>query len=158
MRPTRRLPSFMLGQFQSTHPGRGATIAPIFKVPSLIVSIHAPRAGCDYRAIQQDGRDCVSIHAPRAGCDFIAGNLLYLFFLFQSTHPGRGATLYNHQKGQTQCFNPRTPGGVRLSSRCTTLGQDSFNPRTPGGVRHILLVVRTIIIVFQSTHPGRGAT
>ena len=36
-----------LYEFQSTHPGRGATIVYLSYLPPVSVSIHAPRAGCD---------------------------------------------------------------------------------------------------------------
>ena len=57
----------------------------------------------------------VSIHAPREGCDL---SILLLFTI-------------------NQCFNSRTPGGVRLSSA---------------------FVSDRILLLFQFTHPGRGAT
>ena len=52
-----------------------------------LVSIHAPREGCDYGVVLGHGWNIVSIHAPREGCDQtirINGNL-------------------------TNGFNPRTP-------------------------------------------------
>ena len=84
--------------------------------------------------------DCqfhISIHAPRVGCD---DDLLY--------HIAR--YLY---------FNPRTPGGVRLSDipSISTLIL-YFNPRTPGGVRRVAADAKEITKIFQSTHPGWGAT
>ena len=33
--------------FQFTHPGRGATLRVIARVVVMLVSIHAPREGCD---------------------------------------------------------------------------------------------------------------
>ena len=78
--------------FQSTHPVRGATTT-LGDSPKLcIISIHAPRAGCDRLCLLHRIRDarfqsthpvrgatyeqdiwrrprCISIHAPRAGCD-----------------------------------------------------------------------------------------
>ena len=64
-------PRFVLGDqvFQFTHPGRGAT-------------------GRDYIVI---ARALVSIHAPREGCDASLGYVV-LKDGFQFTHPGRGAT------------------------------------------------------------------
>ena len=102
--------------FQSTHPMRGATSTAT--VPSrvvmnfnprtpcgvrqvchprvddvLIISIHAPHAGCDLdiddaALIAFD----ISIHAPHAGCDFFVVLCHQLSSVFQSTHPMRGAT------------------------------------------------------------------
>ena len=79
----------------------------------------------------------ISIHAPREGCDYFGGygKLLYYDFnprtprgvrrgqefeispteQFQSTHPARGATYFYFDETKYQLnFNPRTPRGVRL--------------------------------------------
>ena len=79
-------------QFQFTHPGRGAT-APHKGVDGrMVVSIHAPREGCDWDVTVSNPKPKsfnsrtpggvrprplillsdlrhVSIHAPREGCD-----------------------------------------------------------------------------------------
>ena len=78
-------------------------------------------------------------------------------------------------------FNPRTPGGVRrkyisfalilypISIHAPRVGCDgiisaqvpsvaNFNPRTPGGVRPIYANGIIYDLIFQSTHPGWGAT
>ena len=102
------------GIFQSTHPVRGATVYIGETVCAEVISIHAPRAGCDYVFGVVCKPDDISIHAPRAGCDSTAA-------------PRDSAT--NH-------FNPRTPCGVRLIARKTTMCRR----------------------LFQSTHPVRGAT
>ena len=57
--------------------------------------------------------------------------------MFQFTHPGRGATLY--ELAQEDGFT-------------------GFNSRTPGGVRRVRRRWMTSILKFQFTHPGRGAT
>ena len=101
--------------------------------------------------------------------------------MFQSTHPGRGATPLSviPYRG-SYCFNPRTPGGVRLfrqlladvlfrfnprtpggvrrHNKSPLCSQRCFNPRTPGGVRHVRDLLQEEAGEFQSTHPGRGAT
>ena len=100
----------------------------------------------------------VSIHAPREGCD---RRRFYTLRNeeFQFTHPGRGATDHSLTTiGQEDCFNSRTPGGVRLqrdNTQSRALGVSihapregcdllydprgllsaGFNSRTPGGVR-----------------------
>ena len=78
--------------FQFTHPGRGATLPPLLSPPKALVSIHAPREGCD---IQGDSvylyPSPVSIHAPREGCDALPEGVQPAD-KFQFTHPGRGAT------------------------------------------------------------------
>ena len=56
-------------KFQSTHPGRGATGTLSFRHRQSEVSIHAPRAGCDWNETFCVFLSKVSIHAPRAGCD-----------------------------------------------------------------------------------------
>ena len=124
-------------QFQFTHPVRGATGAAANAAGVSIVSIHAPRAGCD--AAQHDNTtesrcfnsrtpcgvrhlpaylqhvtEYVSIHAPRAGCD----------------------TRQSKNKIPTRSFNSRTPCGVRQWDRMNYM-QDKM---------------------FQFTHPVRGAT
>ena len=55
------------------------------------VSIHAPREGCDEDFIQLANSRQVSIHAPREGCDPTIIRFL----------------------GSLGGFNSRTPGGVR---------------------------------------------
>ena len=39
-----------------------------------------------------DGHGIISIHAPREGCDSCSFRVLAFLFEFQSTHPVRGAT------------------------------------------------------------------
>ena len=124
--------------FQSTHPVRGATERFQVETPRNMISIHAPRAGCDSTLIAgwTDGayfnprtpcgvrhatappKDCraeISIHAPRAGCDLC---------------------VYSRKQGRRH-FNPRTPCGVRRDST---------------------ILDGLIVPPFQSTHPVRGAT
>ena len=59
----------------------------------MMVSIHAPREGCDLLATYIDSlKGFVSIHAPREGCDSKVGGIFSVCDEFQFTHPGRGAT------------------------------------------------------------------
>ena len=106
----------------------------------IVVSIHAPRAGCDLTHNYSLVAVRVSIHAPRAGCD--RG--------WRSCYPS------------SSCFNSRTPCGVRQEVReevsllggfqfthpvwgatsmpcCGRLRFICFNSRTPCGVRPQLL-------------------
>ena len=101
--------------FQFTHPGRGATwavfhflllsicfnsrtpggVRPIGVASSgvaTMVSIHAPREGCDDEVILLAEARVVSIHAPREGCDHDRLAIAGRDRRFQFTHPGRGAT------------------------------------------------------------------
>ena len=147
-------------RFQFTHPGRGATLRGASDRYEQLVSIHAPREGCDSIVLDIAWRysgfnsrtpggvrlstrsiramfAVVSIHAPREGCDRMCPQMMMLTFPFQFTHPGRGAT---------------------LSQILITLVSVCFNSRTPGGVRHEDYRNYTINFLFQFTHPGRGAT
>ena len=147
-----------------------------------IVSIHAPREGCDRRA----GRLCLRLRGFNSRTP---GGVRLLFDFcsntwckFQFTHPGRGATgCHRQQSSKDYSFNSRTPGGVRpsrspnqhnakdVSIHAPREGCDPapatnqpprqrFNSRTPGGVRRIRLNTCSRLILFQFTHPGRGAT
>ena len=146
--------------FQSTHPVRGATpaaaphnalpvnfnprtpcgVRPFFSrsaaFPSQI-SIHAPRAGCDYHKC--GGQRTRSYFNPRTPCGVRPTSFSgeYVSSLFQSTHPVRGATIFAIHRGAFK----------RISIHAPRAGCDSDN------VRHSIDVLG-----FQSTHPVRGAT
>ena len=100
--------------FQSTHPVWGATTDERGGKKERAISIHAPRVGCDRTGRRVCVEIDISIHAPRVGCD--------------------------NEKPKTvtrrKDFNPRTPCGVRRSSKSLWLA----------------------IVEFQSTHPVWGAT
>ncbi len=124
-------------RFQSTHPARGATVQMPRYTTSPVISIHAPREGCDSAFLR----------------------VYFLIHEFQSTHPARGATLEGgNRRRNILYFNPRTPRGVRhfartphartgpISIHAPREGCDgdegdfvenikNFNPRTPRGVR-----------------------
>ena len=100
------------------------------------VSIHAPRAGCDWYISEERRLIRVSIHAPRAGCDLSS----------------------NSTRWKRLCFNPRTPGGVRRRCKSALRCALRFNPRTPPGVRLLQYGRIGCHRPFQSTHPARGAT
>ena len=78
--------------FQSTHPVRGATAIHTGHTGVLLISIHAPREGCDVERFLPVARHQISIHAPREGCDTTRRLLSGGHLQFQSTHPVRGAT------------------------------------------------------------------
>ena len=79
------------GEFQSTHPVRGATVTVTGgDTDSLFQSTHPVRGATENVDIATKcGR--ISIHAPREGCDGITTNSRNSM-TFQSTHPVRGAT------------------------------------------------------------------
>ena len=102
-----------------------------------IISIHAPRVGCDGTPVYLTGDLAISIHAPRVGCDYNRPVQLFLFTDFQSTHPVWGATRGGHGAGT----------GPLISIHAPRVGCD---------VEAINLTVNKYL--FQSTHPVWGAT
>ena len=176
----RNLVSLVFWQFQSTHPLRGATCgwrgapgadgisihAPLAgcdavnlkAINQLIISIHAPLAGCD-PSLRSTGKAIdISIHAPLAGCDRAQTGSLRFPDNFNPRTPcgvrHRAPPALKIQKN----FNPRTPCGVRLDHVTLQSGLHDFNPRTPCGVRLQMSTIHEYTILFQSTHPLRGAT
>ena len=83
----------------------------------------------------------------------------HIFARFQSTHPSRGATVAGqNRRSPFGYFNPRTPHGVRLAGQNRRSPFRYFNPRTPHGVRLVRVSPHPEGLLFQSTHPSRGAT
>ena len=79
--------------------------------------------------------------------------------IFQSTHPLRGATyvcLYDSKLLPISIHAPLA--GCDYGQRDIWVILIDFNPRTPCGVRLIQFVNSVQLILFQSTHPLRGAT
>ena len=168
-------------RFQSTHPLRGATKGRRGAADHLQISIHAPLAGCDFGTIELGGTGRFQSTHPLRGAtgrparltpraafqsthplrgatleDILLQNIAKLF---QSTHPLRGATPNCRPSRKTQRdFNPRTPCGVRRLPELCDIPGENFNPRTPCGVRLGYITHRAKDLVFQSTHPLRGAT
>ncbi len=68
-RPSGLIPAMVVYWFQSTRPARGATRPNRAPARGVVVSIHAPRAGRDFRQPRSARLCAVSIHAPRAGRD-----------------------------------------------------------------------------------------
>ena len=95
--------------FQFTHPGRGATILLVLIFLTLIVSIHAPREGCDQTGHEHTCRERVSIHAPREGCDIVPDSDYSGVGMFQFTHPGRGATACRQPRAQARQVSIHAP-------------------------------------------------
>ena len=147
-------------KFQFTHPVWGATDPYNNVGRTCIVSIHAPRVGCDSATkdsanppltfqfthpvwgatwhialLSVDSE--VSIHAPRVGCDKLFHAQHFPEHRFQFTHPVWGATHSTHPSDtRTERFNSRTPCGVRPHLPRLCGWQDTF----------------------QFTHPVWGAT
>ena len=128
-------PSF---KFQSTHSGGNATKHDDGQYCVHKVSIHALRGECDLD-VTYKGVDYfyVSIHALRGECDKSDCGMRW--------------------KGG--CFNPRTPGGMRLTilfvhNLCLQVSIHALR-----GECDTRLFNRTLIAMrFQSTHSGGNAT
>ena len=78
----------------------------------------------------------VSIHAPREGCDANGIQIQVTPNLFQFTHPGRGATDTRRADGlipDVSIHAPREGCDKQVVTEMTK--EYGFNSRTPGGVR-----------------------
>ena len=102
----------------------------------------------------------VSIHAPREGCDLVSALHQAHEIPFQFTHPGRGATdTFAHRGNIDERFNSRTPGGVRPGYKSLGNIKPKFQFTHPGrGATCTALSCTCKSGLFQFTHPGRGAT
>ena len=122
--------------FQSTRPARGATWADPAGRGSVLVSIHAPRAGRDPRPRRSAALAAVSIHAPRAGRDLPERLKLFAWGEFQSTRPARGATLNPSGEVVHAVVSIHAPrAGRDADSPAASGSPTSFNPRAPRGAR-----------------------
>ena len=121
-----------------------------------------PRTPCGVRPINLSGTFdelVISIHAPRAGCDppyilEVIGRTEH----FNPRTPCGVRRITNALSCGFTDFNPRTPCGVRRSFTMQRGLYRHFNPRTPCGVRRQLPQLGGQTFLFQSTHPVRGAT
>ena len=145
--------------FQSTHPLRGATIAPTNSPTQVTISIHAPLAGCDAESRIADRLKFISIHAPLAGCDI---NRPFPFIPRQNFNPRTpcgvrpGQDTHQDWKKRFQSTHPlrgATDRSCRFSCLCT------ISIHAPlAGCDLSLSPVMCRSVLFQSTHPLRGAT
>ena len=105
-------------------------------------------------------KQAVSIHAPREGCDTSTASEVLGTLGFNSRTPGGVRRVWVACCIELYCsFNSRTPGGVRPEPNESNRGiSRRFNSRTPGGVRLLLAPFVRCSLLFQFTHPGRGAT
>ena len=123
--------------FQSTHPLRGATDVVKQASMNVLISIHAPLAGCDARLLRSRARGDVfqSTHPLRGATFFHA--FYTCWSIFQSTHPLRGATKFLVLYGNI----------YEISIHAPLAGCDKDIYTTKAEYNE-----------FQSTHPLRGAT
>ena len=134
MTTTRTSMRFM---FQSTHSLRSATSSTGEQPGTIKVSIHALLAECDPRTGEVETiMETVSIHALLAECDFYEGAKRFAYVVSIHALLAECDETLTKRKEPEQCFNPRTPCGVRLGTilRCTKK------------------------LLFQSTHSLRSAT
>ena len=147
-------------RFQSTHPARGATAYyGCFYCQRKFQSTHPARGATDNGCVFGDTPK-ISIHAPREGCDGL-GAISPLYFTN---------------------FNPRTPRGVRPFIAISARNGTPISIHAPREgcddrrLHHQAIYGRISIhapregcdcfggdgvtgaVIFQSTHPARGAT
>ena len=103
---------------------------------TILISIHAPLAGCDHELSKLKADWKISIHAPLAGCD--------------------ARDVYGIDNGLISIHAPLAGCDVQAITNFRVIVH--FNPRTPCGVRLDTSIVIGTIKKFQSTHPLRGAT
>ena len=127
---------------------------------SLIVSIHAPRVGCDCISPTNEQsharfqsthpgwgatRSATHLHSARLFQSTHPGwgatpKRVYptIGIVFQSTHPGWGATPARPSSPPSRKFQSTHPGwGATWPTSTCDATASSFNPRTPGGVRPV---------------------
>ena len=148
-----------LFEFQSTHPSRGATLAAHSGSDGVLISIHAPLAGCDAHLVALALVCGISIHAPLAGCDANAQGV-YTDIAISIHAPLAGCDFAQRVPVlEEQIISIHAPlAGCDRESIFIRSGRSNFNPRTPCGVRPLSLTAGTGTDAFQSTHPLRGAT
>ena len=145
--------------FQSTLPVWGATRADALLAQHLAISIHAPRVGSDFGALEHEQRREISIHAPRVGSDHAGAAPPPWHRNFNPRSPcGERpvAAIWIRRSGVFQSTLP-VWGATRRSPRrwCRS---SYFNPRSPCGERPLLFWPYSRPYSFQSTLPVWGAT
>ena len=146
VRPVRRLSEVQVPLFQSTHSLRSATIIDMKTTSTPVVSIHALLAECDPQRCNVGCRP--EGFNPRTPCGVRHKllNAVYSGQAFQSTHSLRSATYQATQPSTTRKVSIHA-----LLAECDLFclkipgPHNCFNPRTPCGVRRRL----TIYIVIQ---------
>ena len=123
------------------------------------ISTLAPLAGCDagFFAFAGGGEN----FNPRTPCGVRLRSLSSsaISTSFQSTHPLRGATAVRLHRFLDLDISIHAPlAGCDACGRSSQRRRKYFNPRTPCGVRQGFMYRGVDAVIFQSTHPLRGAT
>ena len=102
----------------------------------------------------------ISIHAPRVGCDSKSLPAPNVRMLFQSTHPGWGATAPHALVLDSILISIHAPRvGCDEEDTDTDTNKSLFQSTHPGwGATLIHILPPKNHPAFQSTHPGWGAT
>ena len=132
----------------------------------MSISIHAPLAGCDMAYRGAESLFCpISIHAPLAGCDagwYVAHDVHLVRISIHAPLAGCDATVTLVSEHTSSAIsNPRTPCGVRRTCRRSRSDVDivfqSTHPLRGATIAQADNAAQALI-AFQSTHPLRGAT
>ena len=147
-------------RFNSRTPGGVRQRLTDFYAFSDLVSIHAPREGCDSVWFFCISRRCrVSIHAPREGCDAISVSARYTGKRVSIHAPREGCDFGREdssQVGRRVSIHAPREGCDRLGGRTTLAPLVSIHAPREGCDDNRLH--QTHETPFQFTHPGRGAT
>ena len=125
-----------------------------------IISIHAPRGGCDINKLSGEIKCIISIHAPRGGCDALYVGNYGTIIIFQSTHLAGGATAISSRYSCVLVISIHAPrGGCDVSVIDALTVRQKISIHAPrGGCDGIQNQLCNMAAQFQSTHPAGGAT
>ena len=124
--------------FQFTHPGRGATRCLAQPLPKRQSFNSRTPGGVRLALFCESSRNnlCFNSRTP-GGVRLLSLRILAMIWMFQFTHPGRGATRATTMTIIWVEFQFTHPGrGATLFQIPITQVLVCFNSRTPGGVRH----------------------
>ena len=156
----------------------------LIRLLMLTYSFNSRTPGGVRRADRYASLQCYSFNSRTPGGVRLRSSILSRSRIrFQFTHPGRGATSPGCA-AQRPCtrFNSRTPGGVRLFYTAVPWGASDVSIHAPRegcdlsitssisqpryvsihapreGCDSIVVRTMSLLVQFQFTHPGRGAT
>ena len=121
------------------------------------ISIHAPAKGAT--SLEQSeitAKEIFQSTHPRRVRQYLLGNLLYTFFI--SIHaPAKGATKDEVENiKNTLVISIHAPAkGATFNRFCFFHFHFYFNPRTREGCDKVVMTMRYLECIFQSTHPRR---